>query len=432
MTETVNNAAIAGESVIARLQVALDAMNSLSKLYFDTREENERLTRNSRFDSSTRAFVEALDNCQGDVEKIKALQADRRGNIIQLEIRAYNEAELERQLERVAYTLKTTIREALDYCEKRARPGSFDLPVDVSMALIMEAIERVQHVNKWWTEARKNKLVWLGKRDREECEIVVNSTLAAIAQAAGVATSNRRSGNFAHDSVFDGDAYRVKRAEGAITRSAFGMRVEFRGGSNWSSFARSRPQVLALPPGIEESAPAVPALFAACRVLSTCEEKFIEAMQDLQRRNKSALHNNPRLTIALQKADSDDEIAAVARERDRQAYQNIYEYRGFQAVLGAAMALRDARAQVAALLVASVAEVEPLKKKRDYSIDKAGNHYQVGVYVAYCAEQMLIVSGEMLDSVGKDRSIIERYGAMQGEVKARISELSDYARKQMF
>lgn len=432
MTETVNIAANDSLSVIARLQICLDAMNSLSKLYFDTREENERLTRNSRFDAGNRALVEALDKCQGDVEKIKALQTERRNGIIQLEIRAFNEAELERQLERVAYALKTTIREALDYCDQRKREGSFDLPVDVSMALIMEAIERVQHVNKWWIEARKKKLFWLGKRDREECEVVVGATLAAIAQAAKVAVGNRPNGNFPHDSVFNGDAYRVLRGEGAITSGAFNMRVEFRGGSNWTSFVRSRPQVLALPPHIEQSAPAVPALQTACQALSLCQEKFVEAMQDLQRRTKSALHNNPKLNVALQKADSDEEIAAVARERDRQAYQNIYEYRGYQAVLAAAMALRDARAQVAALLVASIAEVEPLKKKRDYSVDKAGNHYEVGVYVAYCAEQMLIVSGEMLDSVGKDRSIIERYAAMQGEVKARIGELSDYARKQMF
>lgn len=432
MTETVNNAAIAGESVIARLQVALDAMNSLSKLYFDTREENERLTRISRFDYSTRAFVEALDQCRGDVEKIKALQSDRRSNILQLEIRAFNEAELERQLERVAYTLKTTIREALDYCEKRARPDSFDLPVDVSMALIMESIERVQHVNKSWTEARKNKLSWLGQRDREECELVVGNTLAAISQAAKAATSNRRSGNFPHDSVFDGDAYRVPRLDGAITRGAFNMRVEFRGASSWSAFVSSRPRVLALPPQTEQSAPAVPALLSACQDLSACEQKFVEAMQDLQGRQRSAVFNNPKLTIALQKAGSDDELSAVARERDRQAYQNLYEYRAFQSVLAAALALREARARVASLLIDSIEQVEPLKKKRDYSIDKAGNHYEVGVYVAYCAEQMLIVSGELLASVGKDRAFVERYAAMQGEVKARISELSDYARKMMF
>lgn len=428
MTETVNEVA----SVMDRLQLALDAMNSLSQLYFDTREENERLTRVSRFDYSTRAFVEALDKCQGDVEKIKTLQADRRGSIIELEIRAFNDAELERQLERVAYTLKTTIREALDYCDKLARPGSFDLPVDVSLALVMEAIERVQHVNKWWTEARKNKLSWLGRRDREECSLVVESTLAAIAQAAQKATSNRRNGNFPHDSVFDGDAYRVERTEGAITRGAFAMRQEFRSGSSWSTFARSRPQLLALPPHIEVSAPSVPELLASCQALSACEVKFVESMQELQGRNKHALSNNPKLTIALQKAGSDEEIAAVARERDRQAFQNMYEYRAFQNVLAAAMALRDARAKVASLLVQAVAQIEPLKKKRDYSVDKSGNHFEVGVYAAYCAERMLVTSGEMLSSVGKDRSFVERYEAMQGEVKARISELSGYARKQMF
>lgn len=436
MTETVNNANDS-LSVIARLQICLDAMNSLSKLYFETREENERLTRNSRFDAGNRALVEALDKCQGDVEKIKALQTERRNGIIQLEIRAYNEAELERQLERVSYALKTTIREALDYCDKRKREGSFDLPVDVSMALIMEAIERVQHVNKWWTVARKKKLSWLGTRDREECEVVVGATLAAIAQTAKAAVGNRPNGNFPHDSVFDGDAYRVSPAsgvisDGAITRGAFNMRVEFRGGSNWSSFVRSRPQVLALPPLIEQSAPAVSALQSACQALAVCEERFVEAMQDLQRRTKSALHNNPKLNVALQKAGSDEEIAAVGRERDRQAYQNIHEYRGFQAVLAAAMALRDARAQVASLLLDTVAQVEPLNKKRDYSVDKSGNHYEVGVYVAYCAEQMLVVSGEMLNSVGKDRAFIERYATMQGEVKARVAELSDYARKLMF
>ena len=95
------------------------------------------------------------------------------------------------------------------------------------------------------------------------------------------------------------------------------------GGDAALTFAGTPPSPIDASSVIEQSAPAVSALQSACQALAVCEERFVEAMQDLQRRTKSALHNNPKLNVALQKAGSDEEIAAVGRERDGTQFRSL-------------------------------------------------------------------------------------------------------------
>ncbi|MBL0186497.1 MAG: hypothetical protein IPP97_12240 [Candidatus Obscuribacter sp.] len=411
------------ETVFSQLSGALASLDALAQTYFAVQEENERVARFSKFDPNQAAFIAAFDKCAGDTVKLKELQDSRRIGIIELEIRAFNLSELERQVDASAYTVKQLIRKALDYYDKH-RPRSFDTALSADMAIVIKAVQTIQSINHKNSLRRLTTSQWHKCRNSEECQAVVKNTLSRLSQTIKELTgANRHYQPQAQDSVFDSSAYPCTKTE---------VDSDFRFSRNWHHHYQRLLQVSVLPTNIELTAPGCLALMQACSQVKSAEANLATALEELLQRLRATDLKPNRLTLALQTASSDEAIAAVARDRLKITHENRYEYSAFMALLSAALQLRDARVSAAQCMVQALSEVEELGIKPRYDVPKSDHHFVCGVYLLYCADLLLRRSGQNLHSISGNTAFMERYQVMQNDLHSLIAEVSTFARKQMF
>lgn len=411
------------ENVFSQLTDALASLEALAQTLSAVQEENDRVTRFSKFDPSQAAFIAAFDKCAGDTAKLRELQDTRRVGIIELEIRAFNLCELERQVEASAYTVKQLVRKALDYYDDH-RPRSLDTSLSAYMAIVIGAVQTIQSINKKSRLRRLTTSQWHQCRNSEECLAVVKNTLSCLSQTIQeITAANRQYQPPAQDSVFDSSAYPCNPAQ---------VDSDFSFSRNWHHHYQELLQVSVLPTNIELTAPACLALMQACNRIKSAETNLAAALEELLQRLRSTDLRPNRLTLALQTASTDLEIAAVAADRLKLTHENRYEYSAFMALLSAALELRDARAAAAQCMAQALSEVQALGVKPRYDVPKSDHHFVCGVYLLYCADLLLRRSGQNLHSISGNKAFMERYQVMQIDLHSLIAEVSTFARKQMF
>lgn len=405
-------------NAFSQLADALSSLDALACKYTAVQEENDRVTRFSKFSPSQSAFIAAFDLCAGDTDKLRELQNSRRTGIIELEIRAFNEAELRLQVQKAAETVKQLVQQALDYYHNHL-PRTFHTPLAADIAIAIQAVQRLQAIKKEAGLRRPATNHWYQCRNSEECQAVVSNTLALL-KSTVKAETNARGNCSIQTSVFDASVYPCNAAIGE---------GDFRFSRNWHHQQyQGLTTVAVLPSNIELTAPSCLTLQQACHDITCAEQNMAAALEELLQRFRATDLKPNRLTLALQKARSDEEIAAVASERRKVTHENRYEYSAFLALLSAAQKLRDARAMALPIMEQALGEVEELGKKPRYEVPNSDRHFEAGVYLLYCADLLLRRSGQNLQSIGNNKAFMERYQVMQNDISSLIDEVSAFVR----